>query len=278
MSYSGEITFLRTRHNYDSYRDYWSLVELSGFATMFVDEFRPSMDGVFIVSPMNGEWKPHIDNHRGRNNSYLIHWNLERPSGSSGYIGAYAKSAYDMIKDRYLDEVWVSDRKLAEESGLKYIPVGSHADFGKPKAGPKRYMFCHMSAPVPRRTTLWSNFDNGAIGPNSWFEERHAVLQDSYFGLNTHQDNHPFQEPLRLALFASYGLPILSESLVDSYPYVENETILTCDYMSIPERIKSLVEEDYDEYRDLGLKARKLVCEEVTFRDSVIKAIQESIG
>ncbi len=33
-----EITFVKTRHVYDSYTDFWRLVELSGFPTIYYDE------------------------------------------------------------------------------------------------------------------------------------------------------------------------------------------------------------------------------------------------
>ena len=57
-----EIRFVRTRHFYESYQDFFRLVELSDFETIYVDELDISKEGVYIVCPMNGEWRPHIDN------------------------------------------------------------------------------------------------------------------------------------------------------------------------------------------------------------------------
>ena len=57
-----------------------------------------------------------------------------------------------------------------------------------------------MSYEVPRRQTIYKYFMN--VGKNGWGEERHRVLQQSKFAVNVHQDQFPFCEPLRLALFA----------------------------------------------------------------------------
>ena len=58
-----EITFLKTRHVYDSYADFWSLVSLGNFPTIYVDEWRPTMEGVFITAPVNGDYREHMKNH-----------------------------------------------------------------------------------------------------------------------------------------------------------------------------------------------------------------------
>ena len=84
-----EITFVKTRHVYDSYTDFWRLVELSGFPTIYYDEMDLRQSGVFIISPTNGSVEQHLENHVNDfpRNAHLILWNLERPSGSAGSIG-----------------------------------------------------------------------------------------------------------------------------------------------------------------------------------------------
>lgn len=279
MGYEGKITFVRTNHKYDSYQDFWKLVELSGFPTIFVSELDVREDGVFIVSPMNGEWRPHIDNQQGRRNAYLILWNLERPVGSGGYIGGYARECHTLISQRHVDEVWVSDRKLAVEAGLRYVTLGSDLRLGAPSAAHKRYSFCHMSAPTPRRTTLWSDCQGESLsmGPNSWPPQRNEVLQGSSFGLNVHQDQHPYQEPLRLALFAAYGLPVLSEELIDAHPW-DTSTIRTANYVDLCEILQQMQKDDYTQWRDMGLRGREMLCKQFQFGDVVKKALRESIG
>src|SRR3989304_7084716 len=117
----------------------------------------------------------------------------------------------------------------------------------------KRYSFCHISYEVPRRTNIYKHFSK--IGPNCWGEKRHKVLQSSKFALNIHQDRCPFQEPLRLALFASYGLPILTETILDSYPW-SPEYCIYSEYDDIVRKLNELLVSDYEPYRQIGLRAR----------------------
>jgi hypothetical protein len=127
------IIFCCTRYVYDSYQDFWALVSLSGFNQIYVDELDVSKPGVFIVAPCNGELRPHIDNQASKpRNAHLILWNIERPSGSAGSVGQYADANHELIEKRYVDEVWVSDRRLAEETWLRFVVLGSHPGLGEP--------------------------------------------------------------------------------------------------------------------------------------------------
>jgi len=150
-----DITFVKTGHFYDSYIDFWTLVELSGFPIIPLSEVDISEHGVFIVSPMNGEWRPHINNqHKAGEpvNAHLILWNLERPEGSAGSIGQYADQCRylqyglwengEKIKEeneekvkaygRFIDEVWVSDARLADEIEQRFVVLGSDYGLGEP--------------------------------------------------------------------------------------------------------------------------------------------------
>lgn len=271
-----EITFLKTRHVYDSYMDFWSLVSLSNFPTMYVDEWRPMMDGVFITCPMNGDFREHtknyIDKPRG---SHIILWCLERPSGSAGSVGNYAAANRELIYQRFVDEVWVSDRRLADETNLRFVPLGSHEGLGSP-GDAKRYDFCHMSYITPRRTGIYKHFPEGSIGPNCWPPQRDEVLRSSRFALNVHQDQHPFQEPLRLALFAAYGLPVLSETIFDSFPWGE-ETMVTAGWDELVRVMRHMLTTDYGPWQEMGLRARERMCGEFEFGKLVRLAVQESV-
>lgn len=271
------ITFVKTRWQYDSYQDFWKLVELSGFPTIYVDELDVSQPGVFITAPMNGEWRPHIDNQSDKiRNAHLVLWNIERPSGSAGSVGKYAQDNRELIYKRQLDEVWVSDRRLAEETGMRYVTLGSDVGLGEPGEN-KDYLFCHMSYQVPRREGIYKHFNDRDVGPNCWPPERDGILKKSKFAVNVHQDNHPFQEPLRFALFAAYGLPIISETIYDSYPYSE-ETMIYAHYDGLVGRIKQIANEDYDKFKEMGMRARRLMTEEFRFKDMVELAVMQSVG
>jgi len=273
-----DITFVKTRYVYDSYRDMLSLIELSGFPMIYVDQLDPSQHGVFILTVCNGEFRPHLDNHMHKQrNAHIILWNLERPDGSAGAVGHYGESNRQLMYQRYCDEVWVSDRKLAEETSLRFVPLGSHEGLGQPGIISKQYHFCHMSYEVPRRQTVYKHFERAYIGPNSWEEERNRVLQQSKFALNVHQDLHPFQEPLRFALFAAYALPIISETIYDSYPWSE-EFMIFAGLDNLVATVRNCLADDYRKYKEMGLRARERMCHEFNFRKMVELAVSESYG
>lgn len=271
-----DITFCITRHKYDSYDVFFKLVELSGFPVCYVDDVDVSKEGVYIVCPMNGEWRPHIDNQEGKPRyAHLILWNLERPSGSAGSVGNYAKANRELIYRRHVDEVWCSDRRLAEETQLRFVVLGSDEGLGEP-SNEKRYSFCHMSYEVPRRVNVYKHFNGDTIGPNCWPPERDEVLKASRFALNIHQDIHPFQEPLRLALFAAYGLPVVTESIFDPYPW-DSDIAIFSDYDSIVSRLKQALSEDYEPYKQMGLRARERMTRDYQFGKVVREAVSQSL-
>lgn len=272
-----DIIFVRTRWNYESYHDFFHLIELSGFPVIFVDELDVSKEGVYITSPLNGEWEPHIKNqdHKPRY-AHLIQWNIERPSGSAGSVGNYAKRQRQLIYDRFFDEVWVSDRRLADETQLRFVVLGSDEGLGTP-GQEKKYAFCHMSYEVPRRVNIYKHFNPDHIGQNAWPPVRDQILSESKFALNVHQDIHPFQEPLRLALFAAYGLPVISETIFDSYPW-SDEFYITTGYDNLVGRMRQALTEDYEPYRQMGLRARERMCGEFQFGRMVRQAIEESVN
>jgi len=276
------ITFVKTRYKYDSYTDFWRLVELSQFPIIYVDELDTSKEGVYITAPMNGEWRPHIDNqaHKPRN-AHLILWNLERPSGSAGSVGKYARHNRELLEARYADGVWVSDAQLADETrhATRFVVLGSHPELGNPDPKvTKHYDFIHLSAEVNRRQTIYKRFQQSQIAPNSWPPVRDKILQQAKFALNVHQDNHPFQEPLRFALFAAYGLPIISETCFNPHPWQHGETIYTVGYDDLVKTLRTVLNEPYEKWQLMGLKARELMTVHYTFRAMVEKAIIESVG
>lgn len=272
-----EITFVRTRYSYDPYIDFFRLAELSGFPIIYVDQLDVSQHGVFIVSPMNGEWRPHLDNHMDEpRNAHLILWNIERPSGSAGSVGRYAQDNRELLYQRYVDEIWLSDRRLAEETELRFVPLGSDEGLGQPGID-KKYHFCHMSYEVPRRQTVYKYFNKSVIGPNCWPPLRDEVLRQSKFALNVHQDNHPFQEPLRFALFAAYGLPILSETIYDPYPW-DPDHMIFAPFDQLVNKMSNLLSGEYRPWKEMGLKARERMCGEFQFGKLVREAVSQSAG
>jgi hypothetical protein len=276
-----EIIFAKPVYRYDSYTDFWRLVELSNFPVIRVDEIDITKEKIVITTPMNGDYKEYVGGQIEKQvNSglprlaHLIVWNLERPAGS-GSISQYAKDCFEWYYTRLADEVWVSDPALADETMLRYVVLGSDYGLGDVSQD-KQYDFTHMSVTIPRRVQIYKHFDNGQIGPNCWPPERDGVLRHSKFALNVHQDNYPFCEPLRLALFAAYGLPVISETLRNSYPY--SGDIREFPYHDLVSGLKSVLNDDYGEWASMGLRLRKRLCEDFQFGIVVRQAIKESVG
>lgn len=272
---SNEIIFVKTAWHYDSYTDWYKLAELSGFPIITTDELDLSKPGIYVTSPLNGEWEERIvPQLNKRRRAHLIHWLLERPAGSAGSVDKYATRQWELMQNRWFDETWVSDFQLAKETSLRYVALGSDEGLGEP-SDDKEYLFCHMSAPVPRRTGIYAAFPQEKIGPNCWPPERDEVLKRSKFALNVHQDIYSYQEPLRFALFAAYGLPIVSEGLADSFPYSD---IVTAPYTRLVGKMRDVLADDYTKYRDMGLRTREKMVGEFQFGSLVKQAVMESTG
>lgn len=291
-----DITFCRPGHNYESYLDFWKLVELSGFPIIPVSELDISKPGFYITAPMNRDWRNHINSEhkkKKRVNAHLILWNIERPGGDGTVFQYGQQQRYlmyglwengekvnedgDTAHGRFVDEVWVSDQRLADETHLRFVVLGSDEGLGSPGAD-KKYAFCHMSYVIPRREGIYSQFKNSniSIAPNAWPPERDEILKQTKFAVNIHQDQHPFQEPLRFALFTAYGLPIISEHIFDSRPW-SDEYMIYSDYDNMPNKIREVLADDYEKYRAMGLRARLRMTQDFQFGKMVREAVEQSM-
>jgi len=152
--------------------------------------------------------------------------------------------------------------------------LGSHPGLGE-LSDNKEFDFCHMSAVNPRRTHIYKNFSNHTIGPNCWPPERDEVLKKSRFAMNVHQDNWPFCEPLRIALFAAYGLPVVSETLVGNQPY---RGITTASYHNLANVMKQALDDDYKHWKNEGMALHQRLCHELPFGPLVVQAVNETVG
>lgn len=274
------ITFVRTSHFYDSYTDLIKLIELNDFPIIKESEFDISKEGVFIFVTMNGDVEAKLNSELTSGKpalwSHRVLWNLERPPGSAGIGSEYMRRQWWLIHNRYFDEVWVSDQRLADESQLRYVTLGSDERLGE-VGSEKKYDFIHLSYETGRRQSIYKYFPTHTVAPNCWGNERHEALKQASFGLAVHQDYLSFQEPLRLALFAAYGLPIISESLYNSYPWTD-QTIITASYDGLVGVMKKCFTEDYQQYKEMGLRARDRMCNEFQFGKMVRLAVEETVN
>lgn len=205
-----EVTFVLVRNDegviYDSYTDFYNLVELSDFKTCELDDIKEP--GTYIFPVDNGNVKECLMA-KDRSKYKFILWYLERGTPPN-----------------YYDEIWVSDRWFAKQLKVKYVPLGGHRDlsyansFGVLPLDNKLYDFIPLSYLYGERLNKVEQLkENYTIAPNGWGEERDFNLSASRYGLCLHQDDQPIIEPLRYTLFACCKLPIVAEYSEDYDPY-----------------------------------------------------------
>lgn len=272
------IVFARTRYEYDSYTDFWQLVRLSGFDICHVDEVDLASDSIYIVTPINGEFRPHVDHRRklleedGRpKRATIVWWNLERPDSG----GPTLREVVDDLS-RYVDVSWVSDRHYASlDTRLRHVVLGSHPGLRMHEGRlPTQYDFTHQSYSWGRREGIYPALMWGGglrEGPNGWGEARDQVLRSSKLMLNVHQTPALISEPVRFALTAAYSLPMVSETLVDPFPLVRGEDYIEADYASLVDVVKASAAADNTRY---GESLHKRLCSEWPFRRGVEEAVE----
>lgn len=92
---------------------------------------------------------------------------------------------------------------------------------------------------------------------------------------NIHQTPAPITEPLRFALAASYGLPLLSETCVDPWPLTEGREIFMASYEQLPNMIHEWLKRP--DLNSLGDALRRKLVEEWPFRRGVEAAMKEPV-
>lgn len=275
------IVFAKTRHEYDSYRDLRSLVELSGFETCFVDEMDLTAEAVYIATPINGEFRPHIDHRRsilsGAQKAVIVWWNLERPDTEG------SPPITDVVSDvlQYADAVWVSDRHYqCMDTRMHHVVLGSHPGLMmRSEISPKQFEYTHQSYVWGRREKIYIPLRSAGMreGPNSWFEQRDEILRSSKLMLNVHQTPSLIGEPIRFALTAAYKMPMISETLVEPYPLNPGTDFLN---MRFHELVGAVVAASLNPVtlRGLGENLHNRLCVEWTFRRGVEEGVSYTLG
>ena len=249
-----DIVFARPRHEYDSYRDLWRLVELSGFPLIYADEIDAAdVTKTFIYSG---------------------------PDAALSWPGAKAQIIYYMI-EWYTDyeqregvaDTWHPDAMFASRIGARYIPLGSHPDLAQPFSYcPKEYDIIHLQYIVPRRNDVLYrlHFHHAVkIAPGGWGDERHEQLLKSRAMLHVHQhEDIPALAPLRAALAAAYHMPVFSEQHWE-VPHLPAGVILSGSHQELPGLIKAKL--GRDGLNDHGEWLHRVLCDEYRF-DKVIGA------
>lgn len=273
--------FARTRHVYDSYQDFWRLVELSGFETCYVDEIDLQAPRTYITTPMNGDFwgwakaDPATYNHR---KARIIWWNLERPDdhppGHTLSVTAIADAA-----EPWVDAIWVSDRFYATlDPRFKHVVLGSHRGLAEAPEAPLQFDWTHQSYAYGRRMDVYHMLRAARLkeGPNGWGVPRSETLRASRCIINVHQHEPPalIAEPLRFAVAAAHSMLLISEHCADPWPLVPGTDFIMRDV----NKIAPLVLQHYKEFPQkdwaLGSNLFTRLCIEWSFR----RGVEEALG
>ncbi len=256
-----DFDYIHPENGFGSYRDFFKLAELSGFPIIKVQEIDPDSDNVYIITPVNGEWKHGWQNPRAR----LILWNLEQ-------------GGYEPIPG--LSETWVSDARLAEVTGAKYVMMGSHPglalEYETHLEYKPTYDVITLSYNPPRRTAILEALREHGLrcAPNGWNEQRHAALMQSRVMLNVHQnEGKNYVAPQRFALAAAYHLPVITETLDHRNGFGAGH-ILMSDYANLPEFVRNKVlRDDPHILTDYGWSLHNLLCVQNNFRSYIERVL-----
>lgn len=268
------IVFVRTRHDYHSYWDFWRLVELSGFETCWVDEIPHHLKDptkTLILTPWNGEVQPLADRYGRDHKARVVWWNLERPDGPHAALSDRLDQAL-----AFADEAWVSDKWYASlDARLKFVLMGSHPDLGSIVETPIRYDYCHLSYAWGRREAVHKQLRVAGLreAPPAYSKaDKDRVINASRCVLSLHQYEGRMVAPLRFAVAAAYKKFVISETVEDSTPY--GYDFAQADYEDLPDYVMWFL---IDDPRDIevagGEHLHRLLCVENTFRSCVEAAL-----
>lgn len=248
------ITFGKPRHEYHSYRDFWTLVELSGFPVVYIDEMDihdSEMTYIFTGPEAKHEFKGAT--------ARIIYWLLE-------WYGDYEQR-------EGVAETWVSNRTFSDMIGAKFVVCGSHSGLGSLDKLPLAYEVAHMSYDgIHRRNLILGMMrDSGVvIAPNGWGDKRHNILRSSLMMLHIHQsDEYPAIAPLRVSLAAAYGLPFISENGWSIEPL--DNAIMHGAYKMLPTIVQNAKRNG--QIFAMGKELHRRLCDQYKFGDVVRGAV-----
>lgn len=282
-----EIVFARTSYLYQSYVDFWRLVELSGFETCYVKDIDLDRDAIYVTTPINGEVRPHVRHRRSiltkPQQAKIVWWILERPDSGDYEIGKIkgnecVTKATDEILE-YVDHVWVSDRYYTQlDPRTIHVPMGSDSRLAGGAPGDKSYDVCTLSYNNHRRDQIYGTLGRQVrMAPASaWGDERDRILRSSRAMVYVHQTPMPIGAPLRMALAAAYKLPVISERLADAYPHENGADVLLAEYERIlPATMNALAGADLWK---IGENLHQKLCVELPFRKCVEAGIERTLA
>lgn len=273
------IFFARTRWKYDSYTDFWHLVELSGFPVCYIDEIDLTADHTYILTPYNGEVEPVMQASRARlaqpQRARVVWWNLERPDAPG------MPPLYDVVTRalQFVTHVWVSDRHYqAMDERQEHVIFASHPGLAQVYENPEpfsieraehRYDYAHMSYLHGRRMAIHAALQKRGLreAPGGSGALRDGLLRQSRVLISTHQTPSSLAEQSRYAIAAAYRMPLVAEHLADPYPLRSGTDYLDATAESFPDQVVACGASQLR--RELGNNLFRCLCEERSFGSEI---------
>lgn len=252
---------------YPGYVDYFRLAELSGYPVIYLEDMQPESDNTYILTPLNGNWMAGWQNPKAR----IIWHDLEWRVKDSGYQW----TAAELATPPGVSEVWASDKWYANVIGAKYVPLGSHPGLVEREPAGAAHDVAFMAYMGPGRRNHIAALleaEGLTVAPSVWNPERDALLKTSACMVHVHQwDNVSTVAPLRFAIAAAYGLPLISEQVQDRDIF-EN-VVLFSDYAALPAYVTTLVRRYGADLQERGAALKELLTGEYSFRKCVEAAL-----
>lgn len=253
------VIFARPRHEYDSYRDLYRLIELSGYPLIYADEIEPDSDNCYIVTLLNGETQGGWPGARAEIILWDLEWRVDDPPRVPG-----------------VSRVWVSDPWYADQIGAQCVLMGSHPDpalvGGLPPAEQRDGVIALMYTGPHRRNRAIHDIEALGVtvyGP-AWGDERATRLSQAAAMLHIHQhEGIATMAPLRWVIAANQQLPVLHEET--TYPHHIPGAFWT-NYGGVPRMVRLFMSKP-DDLRDAGQRLHQYLCIDHPFRATVEAAL-----
>lgn len=217
-----DIIFVKPRHDYGSYCDWWTLAQLAGYPIVYEDEIDITNPAHCYIFTWFGAQSPFAEDAKAR----LICWNLE----------------WADVPILPNVEYWSADKWYADAHGWQYVPVGSDTrlagDFSSSFQPDLYDITLQMYRDVYRRRAIIQQIHERGltIAPDGWNEARHHALLQSRCQVHIHQrDEAHAVSPLRFAVAAAYRLPIITERLNSAGAY--HGVVIQASYDGLPDAV-----------------------------------------
>ena len=263
--------FVRPDHHYDSYTDYWRLVELAGYEACTVGDMdATNAEHTYILTMQNLDAWQDAGLGWPDAKARIIYWDLEwRDKGYQGVVPG-------------LHEFWTSDRHYAKLREYTFVPLGSHSRLvnvnpARRWTGNALWDVCTLAyMGPPRRQSVVNEIEGRQIivAPNSaWGDEREMQLELSRLMLHVHQfDEYLCVPAQRFAMAAAAALPLVSEVCADPYPLEPGVDFIAAPTADLPAIVENTLQSEGKTRQMVAILYDKM-CNQYRFDRNVEKAL-----